>query len=86
MSGTPLAAALWGWLLSLIAHVLEIAIFAVASGISTVSEFSYLEGSFSGSIADYLLFLFAAFVTGFGNIVPLGHLRHWRMEALTALS
>ena len=42
----------------LIARIIEIAILAAAYGISTVSEFGYLEGSFSGSIADYLLFLF----------------------------
>ena len=76
---------LYGVVMSLIAHVLEIAIFAVACGISTVSKFSYLEGIFSGSIADYLYFSFAAFTTvGFGNIVPLGPLRLLAgMEALT---
>jgi hypothetical protein len=70
---------------SLIAHVIEIAIFAAAYRISTVSEFGYLEGSFSGSIADYLYFSFAAFTTvGFGDIVPLGPLRLLAgMEALT---
>ena len=43
------------------------------------------EGSFSGSIADYLYFSFAAFTTvGFGDIVPLGPLRLLAgMEALT---
>ena len=76
---------LYGVVMSLIAHVLEIAIFAVACGISTVSEFSYLEGSFSGSIADYLYFSFAAFTTvGFGDVVPLEPLRLLAgMEALT---
>ena len=76
---------LYGVVMSLIAHVIEIAIFAAAYGISTVSEFGYLEGSFSGSIADYLYFSFAAFTTvGFGDIVPLGPLRLLAgMEALT---
>ena len=73
--------------MSLIAHVVEIAIFAAAYGISAVSEFDYLEGSFSGSIADYLYFSFAALTTaGFGDIVPLGPLRLLAvMEALTGL-
>ena len=76
---------LYGVVMSLIAHVIEIAIFAGAYGISTTSEFGYLEGSFSGSIADYLYFSFAAFTTvGFGDIVPLGPLRLLAgMEALT---
>ena len=52
---------------------------------SKVSEFGYLEGSFSGSIADYLYFSFAAFTAvGFGDNVPLGPLRLLAgMEALT---
>ena len=72
--------------MSLIAHVVESAIFAAANGISAVSKFDYLEGSFSGSIADYLYFSFAAFTTvGFGDIVPLGPLRLLEgMEALAA--
>ena len=54
--------------MSLIAHVVEIAIPAAAYEISTVSEFGYLEGSFSGSIADYLYYSFAEFTTvGFGD-------------------
>ena len=79
-----MAATLWGCHVSY-RHVIEIAIFAAAYGISTVSEFGYLEGSFSGSIADYLYFSFAAFTTvGFGDIVPLGPLRLLAgMEALT---
>ena len=57
----------------MIAQVIEIAIFAAAFGISTVSEFGYLESSFSGSIADYLYFSFAAFTTvGFSDIVCWG--------------
>ena len=73
--------------MSLIARVVEIAIFATACGISTVSEFGYLEGSFWGSIADFLYFSFAAFTTvGFGDIVPLGPLRLLAgMGALTGL-
>jgi hypothetical protein len=60
---------------SLIAHVIEIAIFAAAYRISTVSEYGYLEGSFSGSIADYLYFSFAAFTTvGFWRHRPFGAL------------
>ena len=69
---------LYGVVMSLIAHVIEIAIFAAAYGISTVSEFGYLEGSFSGSIADYLYFSFAAFDGGvrryrtFGTLAIIG--------------
>ena len=76
---------LYGVVMSLIAHVIEIAISAGAYSISAASDFGYLEGSFSGSIADYLYFSFAAFTTvGFGDIVPLGPLRLLAgMEALT---
>tara|TARA_X000001036_G_scaffold172828_2_gene163446 strand:- start:1256 stop:1543 length:288 start_codon:yes stop_codon:yes gene_type:complete len=71
--------------MSLVAHVVEIAIFAGAYGISTASQFGYLEGSFSSSIADYFYFSFAAFTTvGFGDIVPVGPVRLLAgMEALT---
>ena len=81
----PRVRLLYGVVMSLIAHVIEIAIFAGAYSISAASDFGYLEGSFSGSIADYLYFSFAAFTTvGFGDIVPLGPLRLLAgMEALT---
>ena len=81
----PRVRLLYGVVMSLIAHVIEIAIFAGAYSISAASDFGYLEGSFSGSIADYLYFSLAAFTTvGFGDIVPLGPLRLLAgMEALT---
>jgi hypothetical protein len=76
---------LYGVVMSLVAHVVEIAIFACAYGISTASQFGYLEGNFSSSIADYFYFSFAAFTTvGFGDIVPVGPVRLLAgMEALT---
>ena len=81
----PRVRLLYGVVMSLIARVIEIAIFAGAYSISAASDFGYLEGSFSGSIADYLYFSLAAFTTvGFGDIVPLGPLRLLAgMEALT---
>ena len=76
---------LYGALMSLIAHSVEIAIFAVAYQISVSSGFGVLEGNFKGALADYLYFSYAAFTTvGFGDIVATGPMRLLAgMEALT---
>ena len=72
-------------MVSLVAHSIEVALFALAYKASIESGFGALEGSFEGSIADHLYFSYAAFTTvGFGDIVPTGPLRLLAgMEALT---
>ena len=76
---------LYGVVMSLIAHSVEIAIFAGAYWVSANSGFGFLEGNFQGSLADYLYFSYAAFTTvGFGDIVANGPMRLLAgMEALT---
>ena len=76
---------LYGVLMSLTAHSVEIAIFAVAYRVSANSGFGVLEGNFDGALADYLYFSYAAFTTvGFGDIVATGPMRLLAgMEALT---
>ena len=76
---------LYGVVMSLVAHSVEIAIFAGAYWVSANSGFGFLEGNFEGSAADYLYFSYAAFTTvGFGDIVAHGPMRLLAgMEALT---
>jgi hypothetical protein len=75
----------YGVIVSLVAHSIEVALFAFAYKVSIASGFGTLKGSFEGSIADHLYFSYAAFTTvGFGDIVPTGPLRLLAgMEALT---
>ena len=72
-------------IVSLVAHSIEIMLFALAYRASIASDFGTLERNFTGSIADHLYFSYAAFTTvGFGEIVPTGPLRLLvGMEALT---
>ena len=66
----------YGVIISLVAHSIEVALFALAYKVSIASGFGALEGNFGGSIADHLYFSYAAFTTvGFGDIVPSGPLR-----------
>lgn len=75
----------YGVIVSLIAHSIEITLFALAYRASIASGFGTLEGNFTDSVADHLYFSYAAFTTvGFGDIVPTGPLRLLAgMEALT---
>ena len=72
-------------IVSLVAHSIEVALFAFAYKVSIESGFGTLERNFEGSIADHLYFSYAAFTTvGFGDIVPTRPLRLLAgMEALT---
>ena len=72
-------------IVSLVAHSIEVALFAFAYKVSIESGFGTLEGNFEGSIVDPLYFSYAAFTTvGFGDIVPTEPLRLLAgMEALT---
>ena len=75
----------YGVIVSLVAHSIEVALFAFAYKLSIESGFGTLEGNFEGSITDHLYFYHAAFTTvGFGNIVPTGPL--WLLAGMEALT
>lgn len=79
---------LLGVLVALVAHVVEVWIFAL--GYYFVLKYEHLGaliGSFSGSILDCVYFSITTYTTlGFGDIEPLGHLRFLvGIEALTGL-
>ena len=73
---------------ALIAHTIEIWIFAIAYYFMHHSEdWGTLTGNFSGSLMDCAYFSFTVFSTvGFGDIVPIGNLRYLTgIESLTGL-
>ena len=75
----------YGVIVSLVAHSIEVALFAFAYKVSIESGFGTLEGNFEGSITDHLYFYHAAFTTvGFGNIVPTGP--PWLLAGMEALT
>jgi hypothetical protein len=73
---------------AIIAHSLEVTVFAVAYyAFSELMHLGTLIGDLRGGFGDYLYFSFSVFTTvGFGDIVATGHLR-WLVgvEALTGL-
>lgn len=73
---------------SLIAHAVEVWIFAFAYFFMVHSEgWGTLEGSFNGSLMDCAYYSFTVFSTlGFGDIEPSGNLRYLTgIESLTGL-
>ena len=73
---------------ALIAHAIEIWIFALAYYYKIQNPgWGSLEGNTSGTIWDCAYFSFTTFTTlGFGDIVPLGNLRYLvGIESLTGL-
>lgn len=73
---------------SLIAHAIEIWIFAIAYYyLHHSSGWGELKGNFNGSIMDCAYFSFTTYTTlGFGDIEPLGNLRFLTgIESLTGL-
>jgi Ion channel len=73
---------------ALIAHTLEIWIFAVAYYFMHQSDgWGELAGNFNGSLMDCGYFSFTVFSTvGFGDIEPIGNLRYLTgIESLTGL-
>jgi len=73
---------------SLVAHVLEIWIFAFAFYFMNRAEgWGHLDGNFNGSLMDCGYFSFTVFTTlGFGDIQPNGDLRYLTgIESLTGL-
>jgi len=76
---------LLGVIVALIAHSIEVALFALAYALSIHAGHGQLVGSFDGTIGDYLYFSYAAFTTvGFGDVVATGLIRLLAgVEALT---
>ncbi|MDQ6977820.1 MAG: potassium channel family protein [Ghiorsea sp.] len=73
---------------ALVAHVIEIWVFAIAYYLMHHSpSWGYLEGNYNGSLLDAAYFSFTTFTTlGFGDIVPHGMLRFLvGIEAVTGL-
>jgi len=73
---------------ALIAHILEVWIFALAYYLLLLEEtWGHLEGGFSGSLTDCVYFSFTVYTTlGFGDIQPIGDMRHLTgVEALTGM-
>lgn len=72
----PRARVLAGVIGAIIAHVLEIFVFAFGYMITENWGFGRLTGDFDGRIGDYVYFSFAAFTTvGYGDIVPADGMR-----------
>lgn len=71
---------------ALIAHVIEVGLFAVAYyHMSGTGNWGELQGAFNGTLADSLYFSFATYTTlGYGDINPVGAIRYLTgLEALT---
>lgn len=78
----------FGVFMSLLAHTIEIWIFAIAYYWMNKSEtWGTLQGNFDGSLMDCVYFSFATYTTlGFGDIEPFGYIRFLTgIEALTGL-
>lgn len=77
-----------GVIVSLIAHTLEIIIFAIGYYAFNHSEgWGELQGNFDGSLADCIYYSFTTYTTlGFGDIEPFGSVRYLTgIESLTGL-
>ncbi|WP_223786904.1 potassium channel family protein [Marinicella meishanensis] len=73
---------------ALLAHSIEVWIFAVAYYQKLKSGwFGHFQGNFDGSLLDCVYFSFTSFTTlGFGDIEPIGHIRFLTgIESLTGL-
>ena len=79
---------LFGVFAALIAHAIEVWVFAFAYYFMHHADgWGHLEGNFNGSLLDCTYLSFTIFTTlGFGDIQPIGHLRHLTgIESLTGL-
>ena len=77
-----------GVLTALVAHAVEIWLFAVAYFYMNKTDgWGVLEGNFDGSLLDCVYFSFTTYTTlGFGDIYPLGGIRYLvGIESLTGL-
>lgn len=81
----PRARIIVGVIASVVAHSVEIGLFAVGYLITSRIGYGTLTGDFANSFSDYMYFSYSAYTTvGFGDIVPQGGIR-WLagIEALT---
>ena len=76
-----------GVLGGLIAHAIEVWVFAYGYYVQLARNWGSFEGNFDGKFMDCVFFSFTAYTTlGFGDIVPLGDVRYLSgIEALTGL-
>lgn len=77
-----------GVFLALIAHALEVWVFAIAYyQMSRTDGWGHFEGNFTGTLLDCAYFSFTTYTTlGFGDISPFGTLRFLTgIESLTGL-
>lgn len=77
-----------GVLGSLVAHAIEIWLFALAYFmVNNADGWGHLEGATTGTLMDCAYFSFTVFTTlGFGDILPVGNIRYITgIEALTGL-
>ena len=77
-----------GVIVALLAHTIEIFIFAIAYyTLNRVNGWGSLQGNFDGSLADCVYFSFTTYTTlGFGDIAPIGAIRFLTgVESLTGL-
>lgn len=73
---------------AIIAHTIEVIIFAVAYYyLSKSDNWGHLSGNFNGSLTDSIYYSFTTYTTlGFGDIVPIGEIRFLTgLESLTGL-
>ncbi len=73
---------------ALIAHTIEVFIFAVAYYyLNKSGNWGYLSGNFNGNLTDCIYYSFTTYTTlGFGDIVPFGKIRFLTgLESLTGL-
>lgn len=78
----------FGVFTALVAHMLEVWIFAIAYYyMNHTGGWGKLQGSFNGSLADCVYYSFTVFTTlGFGDIEPTGTIRYLTgVESLTGL-
>ena len=81
----PRARVIVGFSGALLAHTLEVLLFAVGYWLFSAFGLGQLVGNFDGSLADYTYFSYSTFTTvGYGDIAPEGHMR-WLagVESLT---
>lgn len=79
---------LFGVFAALVAHAVEVWVFAFAFYFMHHADgWGHLEGNFDGSLLDCTYLSFTTFTTlGFGDIQPIGNLRHLTgLESLTGL-
>lgn len=79
---------LWGLLGVLLAHIMEVWVFAVAYYVCVKLErFGTLSGNIEHNLMDYGYYSFVTYTSlGLGDIIPTGHLRYLTgLEALVGL-